>query len=574
MHAAPTVTFRVAREPWEIEQIHRLNYRTFVEEIPQHPPNADRRLIDRFHAENTYIVGLACEQVVAMIALRGRRPFSLDAKLADLDRHLPPGRRIVEIRLLAVEPAFRRSAVFHGLMTAAVRQCLADSYDLAIISGTTRQLRLYRHLGFCPFGPLVGTAGASFQPMLLTLEAFVQQAEATPSLRELPLPPAAGEPLNFLPGPVPVAASVREAFSRPPVSHRGREFQDRFLQLRARLARFAGARHAQILLGSGSLGTDCVAAQLSLLRQPGVIASCGEFGERLAAHAQRFGIEFSWLHRAWGHVFTAGELERELRLNPRATWLWLVHHETSTGVLHDLDAFKALAARRGLRLCVDCVSSLGTVPLDLEGVWLATGASGKGLAALPGLALVFHADAVRVASGLPAYLDLGVWDAAGGVPFTHSSNLVAALEVALANAEHEGTARFERLARLGAWLRGRLRELGGVLVAPEEHASPAVITIALPAAISAATVGEQLERAGFLLSHRSRYLAERNWIQIALMGEVSRHSCERLLGALAAFEISGEAPHRTQRAPTWEDSIARGQRGAASLSNPSAAVAS
>jgi hypothetical protein len=28
------IEFRIATEDWEFEQIHRLNYRTFVEEIP------------------------------------------------------------------------------------------------------------------------------------------------------------------------------------------------------------------------------------------------------------------------------------------------------------------------------------------------------------------------------------------------------------------------------------------------------------------------------------------------------------------------------------------------------------
>jgi len=30
--------FKIASEDWEFEQIHRLNYRTFVDEIPQHAP--------------------------------------------------------------------------------------------------------------------------------------------------------------------------------------------------------------------------------------------------------------------------------------------------------------------------------------------------------------------------------------------------------------------------------------------------------------------------------------------------------------------------------------------------------
>jgi len=35
---------------------------------------------------------------------------------------------------------------------------------------------LYRHLGFVPFGPLVGEPGAQFQPMYLSLEAFQRRA--------------------------------------------------------------------------------------------------------------------------------------------------------------------------------------------------------------------------------------------------------------------------------------------------------------------------------------------------------------------------------------------------------------
>ena len=252
MSAPPQpVLFKLATEPQEIEQIHRLNYRTFVEEIPQHAPNPEGRLIDRFHDENTYVIGVSEGRVVAMLALRGNRPFSLDSKLPDLDNHLPPGRRVVELRLLAVDPERRRGAVFHQLLEFATEQCLARGYDLAIISGTTRQTRLYRNVGFEPFGPLVGKPGAQFQPMYLTLEAFVDRARRGRSLRKFARAMPAHEPINFLPGPVAMTPAVMAAFARPAESHRGRAFQDDFLALRARLARFAGAERAQIVLGSG-----------------------------------------------------------------------------------------------------------------------------------------------------------------------------------------------------------------------------------------------------------------------------------------------------------------------------------
>jgi hypothetical protein len=40
----------------EFDQIFALNYHTFVEEIPQHEPNAVRKLKDKFHENNTYII--------------------------------------------------------------------------------------------------------------------------------------------------------------------------------------------------------------------------------------------------------------------------------------------------------------------------------------------------------------------------------------------------------------------------------------------------------------------------------------------------------------------------------------
>jgi GNAT superfamily N-acetyltransferase len=164
------LVFRIASEAWEFEQVHRLNYVTFVEEIPQHDRDSSRQLVDKFHSQNTYMTCWRGRRLVGMIAARGARPFSLDGKLENLDSYLPPGRSCCELRLLAVDPLYRYGRVFRGLCRLVIEYCKRHGYDLALISGTTRQQKLYRHLGFVPFGPLVGTPGALFQPMYLTME--------------------------------------------------------------------------------------------------------------------------------------------------------------------------------------------------------------------------------------------------------------------------------------------------------------------------------------------------------------------------------------------------------------------
>lgn len=176
MSTRAPLAFKVASEDWEFEEIHRLNYKTFVLEIPQHEASPARRLVDKFHAENTYLICLSGRTLAGMLAVRGNRPFSLDQKLPNLDSHLPAGRTICEIRLLVVEREFRGAQVLQGILALLWQHGLRRGYDLAIISGTTRQLKLYQHLGFVPFGPLVGTGDARFQPMYVTLETFESTA--------------------------------------------------------------------------------------------------------------------------------------------------------------------------------------------------------------------------------------------------------------------------------------------------------------------------------------------------------------------------------------------------------------
>jgi hypothetical protein len=164
----PRRIYRIAREPWEFEQIHRLNYRTFVEEIPQHPPNPEGRLVDHLMARSTPFVCLEGRRLIGMVMISGERPFSLDRKLPDLDSYLPPANKPCEVRLLMIKPRHRQGRVFGELLVRAARWGRSQGYDLALISAAVHQAKLYRHLGFVAFGPPIGTAQAPFQAMYVT----------------------------------------------------------------------------------------------------------------------------------------------------------------------------------------------------------------------------------------------------------------------------------------------------------------------------------------------------------------------------------------------------------------------
>ena len=161
------VVFKVADSQEEFAQIAELNYSTFVEEIPQHSANSSRSLTDFFHAKNTYIVAKDEGVVIGMLALNMERPFSMDAKIPNLDRYIDASKKILEIRLLAIKPAHRKGRILLGLMRQVVVYALANNVDFILISGTTRELRMYEKFGFESFHPLVGKAGAMYSPMIL-----------------------------------------------------------------------------------------------------------------------------------------------------------------------------------------------------------------------------------------------------------------------------------------------------------------------------------------------------------------------------------------------------------------------
>lgn len=531
MTAVRFLRFKIASEASEIEQVHRLNHATFAEEIPQHPPNADGILVDRFHGQNTYVIALDGDRVIGMLAVRTARPFSLDAKIPDLDSHLPAGRSLCEIRLLAVRSEHRRGTVFRGLMRLATRHCLDLGCDTAVISGTVRQLKLYGHLGFKPFGPRVGTPEAQYQPMVLTLEDARQRWSAFKP-----------ETVRLLPGPLSVHPTVRRALAAPSIPHRCGEFAGMLREVKTRLRELAGTERVSLLFGSGTLANDAVAAQISREGGAGLVLANGEFGERLCDHARRFGLAHSVLRTEWGSVLDYGLVD-DLAARPDLDWVWAVHCETSTGVLNDLDALRGICRHRGKRLYLDCISSLGTVPVDLAGVRLASGVSGKGLGAFAGVSMVFHGHAIEPAPDLPRYLDLGCYAREDEVPYTFCSNLVAALRAALGRRRFDE--RFAHVASLASWLRGSLRGHGLRILAPDVHASPAVTTIVLPPEVESCRVGSALEERGYELSWSSSYLRERNWLQICLMGEHGREELAplpRLLGEALLQRASPSPP--------------------------------
>ncbi|WP_433772137.1 aminotransferase class V-fold PLP-dependent enzyme [Bacillus wiedmannii] len=520
--------YKVADRDWEFESIHKLNYKTFVEEIPQHEETKERFRIDRFHEENTYLICLDEDRLVGMVAVRGKRPFSLDYKVSNLDVYLQEhGENVYEIRLLSVEREYRNGRALLGLIRFLHRYLLLNGYELALISATTRELPLYEQMGFKPFHTLVGTEEAAFQPMYVTPTMFEESSVGGIMTKEF----------AFLPGPVDIADNVQKAFSAKPISHRSKSFQVTMDNVKKRLLQMTKAKHVQIMLGTGTLANDAIALQLRSLKGKGLVLANGEFGNRLIEQAKRAHLSFDTYSKQMGEPFIHTELEKIIS-SGNYEWLWFVHHETSTGMLNNVDELNALCKKYQMKLCVDCISSIGAIPIDLKNVYFASGVSGKAIKSYTGLSFVFHNHIVEKNEVIPAYMDIGMYEMNDSIPYSQSSNLMYALQEALKRFEDETA--FVKIKETYAYIEQAITTMGLKLVSPKEHAAPIIVTIQLNEDQSSKATGDALALQGYIIHYESAYLQKNNWIQIACLNHYKERDMKRMLNCLQMCVFKNE----------------------------------
>src|SRR5947199_9078073 len=145
------------------------------------------------------------------------------------------------------------------------------------------------------------------------------------------------------PGPTPVPPQVLAALAEPIIHHRAPEFRPVYEQCLEQLRTVARTESDVLLFGSS--GTGAFESAVANLVTPGerhLVVSAGNFGERWAQMTAAYGADVDHLRYEWGETPEPEDLRARLRERP-AKAVWLVHSETSTGVVCDLQALAAAA---------------------------------------------------------------------------------------------------------------------------------------------------------------------------------------------------------------------------------------
>jgi aspartate aminotransferase-like enzyme len=301
------------------------------------------------------------------------------------------------------------------------------------------------------------------------------------------------------PGPTPVPPEVLDALAEPMIHHRGRDFRETYGRCLERLRYVYRTQHDVLLYtSSGTGGFESAVANLTSPDDRVLVVSAGNFGERWAAMTRAYRAEVVHLRLAWGDTPEPEDVRSALAEAGDVRAVYLVHSETSTGVVADVQALAAVSREAGALVVVDAISSLGAVPVETDawGIDVVVAGSQKALMCPPGLAFVSVSPAALAAaarSSSPRYvLD---WErtrsaqAKLDAPFTPAVSIVNALDVALGLLLDEGLeAAFERHARLGRACREGVKAMGLELFSPDDDRSAVVTAIRAPDGIDSADV--------------------------------------------------------------------------------------
>ncbi|HWP83868.1 MAG TPA: aminotransferase class V-fold PLP-dependent enzyme, partial [Terriglobia bacterium] len=170
------------------------------------------------------------------------------------------------------------------------------------------------------------------------------------------------------PGPSEVDPRVYRAMAQPVIGHMDPLFLKCLEELQQMLRDAFRTRNTVTfpIAGTGSAGME--AALMNFL-EPGDTAAVivgGVFAGRMCEMAERCGARVIRIENPWGTAADPDRVRQALRGQP-VKLLAAVHSETSTGVCQPLEPLRQIAREAGALLVVDAVSSLGGLPLEVDG---------------------------------------------------------------------------------------------------------------------------------------------------------------------------------------------------------------
>ena len=181
-----------------------------------------------------------------------------------------------------------------------------------------------------------------------------------------------------------------------------------------------------------------------------------------------------------------------LDADPAITHVAMVHSETTSGILNDIEAVGRVVKEKGRVFIVDAMSSFGGVPLDVHelGIDFLISSANKCIQGVPGFGFIIaRRSELLHCKGVSKSLSLNIYDqweamekGHGKWRFTSPTHVVRAFKQAMDELAEEGgvEARHNRYCENHRVLVDGMRSLGFQTLLPDEIQSPVITSFLYP----------------------------------------------------------------------------------------------
>lgn len=348
----------------------------------------------------------------------------------------------------------------------------------------------------------------------------------------------------FTPGPVMVPEDVMLEMARPMEHHRTGWYRDMHKEL-CELLQYLFQTKATCLTftGSGTSAMEGVIVGCCPAGHKALVVRNGKFAERWAQVCAAFNIAHTALDLDWGHGAKVEHIGKAMDADSNIDTVIVVHSETSTTALSDVEGIARLTRERGALLLVDGITAVGALPVKMDawGVDAYVTGSQKALMLPPGLGFAAINDRAweRVDSGKTPtlYTDLKAYRkslATFDAPYTPAVTLVRGAIQALRSIKERGLeAIWKETATLAGATRAAAEALGLKVYAADPVDS--VTAMIVPDGVDEAALRKNMRaQHGFQIAGGQGDLKGRI-IRFSHMGYVDAFDT---LGAIAALELT------------------------------------
>jgi len=352
--------------------------------------------------------------------------------------------------------------------------------------------------------------------------------------------------LLFSPGPLTTSATVKKAMLRD-LGSLDSEFLASVHEIRMRLLDLGPYPREQyeciLMQGSGTFVVESVIS--SAIPRDGklLVLVNGAYGRRIAQTARVHGIALDVLEVAENKKFTPALVADSLSPAMGITHVAVVHCETTSGMLNQVEEIGHVVHNAGAVYIVDAMSSFGAYPVDMVGshIDFLVSSANKCIEGVPGFGFVLaNRRALDAAKGNARTLSLdlyGQWagmEADGHFRFTPPIQTILAFEQALNELNEEGgvRARGERYRQNHIALCRGMKEIGFEIYLAEEDQSFIITSFRYPSnpAFEFAAFYERLWELGFAIYPGK--LSHELCFRIGTIGRITVVDIEALLTAI------------------------------------------